>query len=70
MRRVMTAIKVRGSGHGSELHLYDIGDDGIVVGEVLSGYQGLLTGSPVAIAGAAPSRTSRGTRRTTRQQQI
>ena len=44
--RMMTVIKVRGSAHSTDLRSYGITDGGIVVGERLSGFAGLLSGSP------------------------
>jgi circadian clock protein KaiC len=44
--RMMTVIKVRGSAHSSDVRSYDITNDGIVVGETLSSFGGLLTGNP------------------------
>jgi hypothetical protein len=32
--------------HAKEMKLYDIGPDGIVIGESLASYRGLLTGAP------------------------
>jgi circadian clock protein KaiC len=66
LRRVMAVVKVRGSAHSKELRAFEITGDGIVVGEALGSYDGLLTGSPVATAGAEPARTSRKTGRETR----
>ena len=45
-KRMMAVVKVRGSAHSKELRLFEIGAEGIVVGERIGGYQGLLTGSP------------------------
>jgi circadian clock protein KaiC len=44
--RVMAVVKVRGSVHSSELRLFHIDDDGIRIGGVLAGYEGLLGGRP------------------------
>ncbi len=44
--RVMAVVKVRASGHSSELRLYEIGDDGIRMGEMLPDQEGLLGGRP------------------------
>jgi circadian clock protein KaiC len=44
----MAVVKVRGSEHSKALHLFEITEDGIVVGEVLADYDALLTGHPVA----------------------
>ena len=62
LRRVMAVVKVRGSAHSKDLRAFEITEDGIVVGEALESYDGLLTGSPVAPAGAEPARGSRKTR--------
>jgi circadian clock protein KaiC len=45
-KRVMAVIKVRASAHEKDLHFYEITADGMVVGERVGDYQGLLTGSP------------------------
>ena len=44
--RVMAVVKVRASGHSNELRLYEIGDDGIRMGERLPDQEGLLGGRP------------------------
>jgi circadian clock protein KaiC len=54
MKRIMAAVKVRGSAHSHQLHLYDITDEGIVVGETLGDVAGLLTGRPESISGRTP----------------
>ena len=46
LQRVMAVVKVRGSAHSKDLRTFDITDQGIVMGETLGGYEGLLTGSP------------------------
>jgi circadian clock protein KaiC len=45
-KRVMAVVKVRASAHEKDLRLFEITADGIVVGERIGNYQGLLTGSP------------------------
>ena len=45
-KRVMAVVKVRASAHSKDLRLFEIGADGMVVGERIGNYQGLLTGSP------------------------
>lgn len=45
-RRVFSIVKVRGSDHSKDIRLYDIDDRGIVIGESLSGYDGIMTGHP------------------------
>jgi circadian clock protein KaiC len=45
-KRVFSVIKVRGSHHSKDIRLFDITDDGIVIGEPLSGYAGIMSGRP------------------------
>ncbi len=42
----MAVVKMRGSAHSSELRLYEITNDGIVIGEPVRDHEGLLGGSP------------------------
>jgi len=51
LKRIIAVVKVRGSAHSKELRAFEIGDDGIVVGEALGGYDGLLTGHPAVAPG-------------------
>jgi circadian clock protein KaiC len=44
LKRVMTVVKVRGSAHSTDLRLYEVTDDGLVIGDALGGYEGLLIG--------------------------
>jgi circadian clock protein KaiC len=46
LRRVMAVVKVRGSAHSKDLRTFEIAEHGIVMGETLGRYEGLLTGSP------------------------
>jgi circadian clock protein KaiC len=46
LRRIMTVVKVRSSAHSHRVHFYDITDRGLVLGEAVRGYEGLLSGSP------------------------
>jgi len=46
LKRIMAVVKVRGSAHSDELHLFEITGEGIVIGEPLAHYQGLLSGQP------------------------
>jgi circadian clock protein KaiC len=41
---------VRGSAHEKDLRLFEITADGIVIGERLGQYRGLLTGSPQVVS--------------------
>ena len=45
-KRVLSVVKVRGSQHSKNIRLFDITDDGIVIGETLSEYAGILSGRP------------------------
>ena len=49
LQRIMAVVKVRASAHSSEVRAFDITDEGIVMGETLREYEGLLTGSPASI---------------------
>ena len=46
-KRVLSVVKVRGSRHSKDIRLFDITDAGVVLGETLSGYTGIMTGRPV-----------------------
>ena len=56
LQRIMGVVKARGSVHSKDLRAFEITDQGIVMGETLAGYEGLLTGSPELIP-SAPSET-------------
>ncbi|WP_297484490.1 ATPase domain-containing protein [Ferrovum sp.] len=45
-KRVISVVKVRGSRHSKDIRLYDITDEGIVLGETLTAHAGILTGRP------------------------
>jgi len=45
-KRVLSVVKVRGSAHSKDIRLFDITGEGIVIGERLSCYSGILSGSP------------------------
>jgi circadian clock protein KaiC len=47
-KRVISVVKVRGSQHSKDIRLFDIRDEGIVIGETLSGYAGIMSGRPTA----------------------
>ncbi|MFA7387811.1 MAG: ATPase domain-containing protein, partial [Thiohalobacteraceae bacterium] len=51
LRRVMAVVKVRASTHSDELRLYQINEDGISIGEMLSDQEGLLGGRPTRRGG-------------------
>lgn len=45
-KRVFSVVKVRGSQHSKDIRLFDITDEGIMVGEPLSEYAGIMSGRP------------------------
>lgn len=47
LRKAMTIVKMRGSGHSHDIRLYDVTERGLVMGEALTDYSGILTGIPV-----------------------
>ncbi len=46
LRKLMCVVKMRGFAHLKEMKLFDIGPTGIVMGEALTNYEGILTGAP------------------------
>lgn len=46
LKRVMAVVKVRASKHSNEIREFEITDEGIVIGETLLDYEGLLGGRP------------------------
>jgi len=46
LERVMAVIKVRSSVHSNELRKFEITDEGIVIGDIVTDYDGILSGSP------------------------
>jgi circadian clock protein KaiC len=64
LKRVMAVVKMRESDHAKDLRSFEMTDDGIVVGERIGDYQGLLTGSPhIASLSGSLSPRRRGSRR-------
>ncbi|SFU76218.1 ATPase domain-containing protein [Nitrosospira multiformis] len=51
LKRVFSVVKVRGSDHSKDIRLFDITDKGIIIGEALSGYAGILSGKPTISLG-------------------
>jgi circadian clock protein KaiC len=43
--RVMSVVKMRGCPHSSTFHFYEIGDHGVVIGQALAEYEGVLSGT-------------------------
>jgi circadian clock protein KaiC len=56
LTRVMAVVKVRASAHSADIRRYDITDDGIVIGEVVREFEGLLSGRPSRRVEASPSK--------------
>jgi circadian clock protein KaiC len=50
LKRVAAVVKVRASTHSKDLRMFEITADGMVVGERVGDYQGLLTGSPHVVS--------------------
>ena len=46
LQRVMAVVKVRASVHSTEIRRFDITDDGIVIGDPVLDFEGLLGGQP------------------------
>lgn len=44
LRKVMAVVKMRGSDHSKELRSYNVGEHGVVLGEALTDYTGIITG--------------------------
>ncbi len=47
-KRIFSVVKVRGSEHSKDIRLFDITDKGIIIGETLSAYTGIMSGRPTA----------------------
>jgi circadian clock protein KaiC len=54
LRRMLTVIKTRGRKHSSDLRAYEITNKGLVVGEVLKQYRGLISAIPELRESAQP----------------
>jgi circadian clock protein KaiC len=46
LARVMAVIKMRGSEHSHEFRRYEVTPTGVVVGDTLKDYDGIITGVP------------------------
>jgi circadian clock protein KaiC len=46
LKRAFSVVKVRGSEHSKDIRFFTITDQGIVIGEPMSGYAGILSGRP------------------------
>jgi circadian clock protein KaiC len=51
LQRVMAVVKVRASDHSSEIRRYEITRGGIVIGDPVSDFEGILGGQPMRIKG-------------------
>jgi len=49
LKRVMAVVKVRGSAHSDEIRQFEIADGGIVIGDPMVDYEGLLGGRPMRV---------------------
>ncbi len=54
LRRMLTVVKTRGRKHSSDIRSYEVTEEGIVVGEVLRQYRGLITSVPELNENARP----------------
>ena len=53
LRRAITVLKSRMSSHATTIHELQLNADGIRIGEVLTGFEGILTGLPTYRGGVA-----------------
>jgi len=63
LRKVLVVVKMRGGNHSKDIREYEITSRGVVVGERLAGYRGLITGVPEPLdldAGADGNRLDEG----------
>lgn len=49
LQRVIAVVKVRASIHSTEIRRFDITDDGIVIGDPVLDYEGILGGQPMRV---------------------
>ncbi|MEO7822838.1 MAG: ATPase domain-containing protein [Gemmatimonadaceae bacterium] len=59
LRRVMAVIKMRGSEHSHEFRLYELTPSGVVVGDALTEYDGIITGVPTLRAKSPRAKRSK-----------
>ncbi len=52
LERVMAVVKVRASAHSKGLHLFEIDDEGIRIGNMRTDHEGMLSGSPTRVVDA------------------
>jgi circadian clock protein KaiC len=53
-KRVFSVVKVRGSEHSKDIRLFDITEEGIIIGETLSEYAGIMSGRPTVSPSVNP----------------
>ncbi len=53
-KRVMSVVKVRASDHSKDIRFFEITADGVVIGQPLTQYAGILTGRPTLAGPALP----------------
>lgn len=54
VRKAISAVKTRGGPHEDSIREYKLTSDGVMVGEPLKSFQGVLSGNPVYTGGASP----------------
>src|SRR5690242_509674 len=52
LQKVLSVVKMRGSGHSTDFRAYTLTEEGAVMGESLSHYHGITTGVPELAAAA------------------
>lgn len=57
LKRLLAVVKLRGSQHSKDIRLYDVTNEGLVVGDALKGYEGLMSGTPQRRPSARPKKT-------------
>ena len=55
LKRLLSIVKLRGSQHSKELRLYEVTNEGLVIGAGLRGYEGLMTGTPRQMHNSEPT---------------
>ena len=49
LKRMLSVVKLRGSQHSKDIRLYDITTDGLLLGDGLRDYEGLMSGTPTRV---------------------
>ena len=63
LRKVLVVVKMRGGDHSKDIREYEITSKGMVVGDRLKGYRGLITGCSRAVKSCNPRKRGRTARR-------